>query len=366
MSEASQSKLLNDASDLRKTLTRARDVLRGMETERETAKARLAKMRDVATAQQLKLDVLNGDCKKIEQQVARLDAEIKSLSDMLTQFTGLGDARPATLPQAPVSTKPVPAPKVTAKAPPKRTAEQVVNDSNLRRLAIIEACTTKPRTMPELREIFPKIPVENLRPIVSLMVKDNFLKVSGSYGTYQYARGARAAQAPAATSISDGSAIGVGPSDIKKTVTAPAPKASVEDSLRENILKMVLAGPPRSAADFYSVFPKANRHTIQSALSHLAEQGKVGRLKSDDDRFFKYCAPGTKAPPAAKPTQTATVTQADRVLAICKSPMKFGELAQKLPDINRHVLHQTVHALVHAKRLRTSGKRTEYVYETVS
>lgn len=342
MTEASQARLFESAKDLQALLKRvgkAKEVMVQIETERGAANRRLAKLRDERTALQLKLDALEGDSKAIETQIAKLDEVISDLRALLQSVYGGGlmaSPAPKTIAEAARKTKS----SYVATGEAKRS----MDGAEARRVAIVQACADGPKTMGDLRQLFPKLSPSTLRPVVSLMVTQGRLKRAGIMGLYEYS--APKTKAPAAAKA------------------PPSARAGSNGGInvRAGVLAACLAGP-KSTADLYALFPAANKHTVESAVSGLAAQGKVGRSKIGGERGYMYGPPGmteksapSKAPPAPRGAHI------DRVLAACKTPVTFGALSAKVSDINAHVLHQTVYALVRSKRLSRSGKRGTYLY----
>lgn len=365
MTETSQAKLLDDANDLQALLKRvgkARDVMRGIEAERATAGGRLAKLRDERTALQLKLATLEGDSKTIETQIAKLDEAIVGLRALLQAvYDGGLVAKPAVV----KSQKPQAS---AAPAAATNGARATFGEAEQRRVEIIEACARTPMTMPELREKFPHITVENLRPIVSLMVQSGRLKRSGTYGKYVYAASASAVKANGAKA--NGAAK---PNGALPAPPVAKPGGTNENNVRAYVLSACLS-EPKTPRQLRLMLPKVNERTVRSALVGLFAEGKLSRIKVKGQRGGTYGAPAmlAKVPttvagaekPVEKESPAPRGAHIERVLATCKTPMTFGALALRLKDINTHVLHQSVYALVRSKRLLRSGKRGMYVYKT--
>ena len=357
MVQTSQEKLLGEASELqsllRQKVSTAYGVKRGLEQERDAATQLLVKLRAEHASFIAQAAIRDVSAKEIEVQVARLSEQIVGLGAVLQSVHDGG------LVKAPAGKLALPSKTATpAKGRYVATgaARRSMQGAEERRQAIVAVCSAKPASMGDLRSAFPKLTGNTLRPMVSLMVTEGRLKRTGEAGSYLYVPGPKGP-----------------PKDFEKRLPPPAPSvvektsklaATSEPTLRDNILRVCVEKGPLTALDLYPIFPKANRHTIQSALSELVSRGKLSHAKQTGDRFFSYGPPSMRVVTAA-PSGSAPKpgTQMDAVLAVCRQAgLTFGEVAEKLPNINRHVLHQAVHALVNSKRLLRSGERNNYVY----
>jgi len=362
MVQTSQEKLLGEASELqsllRQKVSTAYGVKRGLEQERDAATQLLVKLRAEHASFIAQAAIRDASAKEIEVQVARLSEQIVGLGAVLQSVHdgGLVKAPAGKLALPSKTAQPMKSPTKGSRYVATGAARRSMQGAEERRQAVVAVCAAKPSSMGDLRTAFPKLTGNTLRPIVSLMVTEGRLRRTGEAGSYLYVPGPKGP-----------------PKDFEKRLPPPAPglvektskpAATGEPTLRDNILRVCVEKGPLTALDLYPIFPKANRHTIQSALSELVSRGKLSHAKQTGERFFSYGPPSMRVVTAA-PSGSAPKpgTQMDAVLAVCRQAgLTFGEVAEKLPNINRHVLHQAVHALVNSKRLLRSGERNNYVY----
>jgi len=282
--------------------------------------------------------------------------ELVSERDLLKQRVGILDETIASLLES-LRALSVSDDKVRAKASPARAKRdeqkrdehgKVIPARVLLRKRLLAMCAKTPMRLPELARAFPDAGKTTLAPLLTAMVKEGAIVRSGKLLQYTYS----APGAVAATSAKPRAA---------RIVTVDG------NSVRQRCLDMCLTGDPKTAKQLYPQFPDVPRHTVQSALSNLAQNGLLGRVKSASGKFA-YCAPG-EASASAKVSPSGAPFDApytDDVLAACKAPVSFEGIVKAVPHINRHVVHQTVHALLDARRLRRTGSRRSYAYHAVA